>query len=71
MAEPDDVPLSRQEAYWDKWQEERSENPWARRRSQLILELLESLRLANAKILDLGCGNGWLCPALSEYGDER
>ena len=69
MAEPDDVPLSRQEEYWDKWQEERSENPWAQRRSRLILELLESLQLTNAKILDLGCGNGWFCSALAEHGE--
>ena len=69
MVEADDVPLSRQKQYWDMWQEERSVNPWAQRRARLILELLKSLRLKDPKILDLGCGNGWFCPALAEHGE--
>jgi 2-polyprenyl-3-methyl-5-hydroxy-6-metoxy-1,4-benzoquinol methylase len=61
--------LEKQEQYWDFWQDTRSENTWTKRRSEAILAIVESLKLREGKILDLGCGTGWFTEALAQYGE--
>ena len=68
MVDTRDIPIERQEAYWDRWQESRSINAWALRRSRILLELVAGLRLDEARILDFGCGDGWFCPELAALG---
>jgi 2-polyprenyl-3-methyl-5-hydroxy-6-metoxy-1,4-benzoquinol methylase len=68
MSDFEDVPIQKQEQYWDMWQDRRSINPWAQKRSGIILEWLKSLELKDPKIIDFGCGNGWFCPKLAEHG---
>ena len=64
--------LTGQKRYWDtKWQREQMSYPHegARRRGQLILDLIAELGLSRPRILDLGCGTGWLTPRLAELGE--
>ena len=45
---------------------------WWRRRERIVLRNIESLRLPQpARILDFGCGDGLLLPALEKYGEVR
>jgi 2-polyprenyl-3-methyl-5-hydroxy-6-metoxy-1,4-benzoquinol methylase len=65
-------PLTGQKDYWDtKWQRELMTYPHegALRRGQKIVALIADLRLSRPRILDLGCGTGWLTPGLAELGD--
>lgn len=67
---PKDYPdISRQEEYWDWWEDTRSTNTWALNRGKLILELIAGLNLKNSKIIDLGCGTGWFSVRLQEFGE--
>jgi 2-polyprenyl-3-methyl-5-hydroxy-6-metoxy-1,4-benzoquinol methylase len=68
MSNSEEIPIQEQEQYWDMWQDDRSINSWAQRRSEIILQLLKSLELENPNIIDFGCGNGWFCPKLADYG---
>ena len=58
-----------QKGYWDKrWESERSPNEWQIRQAETILALLRSRSLNSARILDLGCGTGWMTNRLAEFG---
>lgn len=62
--------LAEQQRYWNtRWENTRAPNEWSLRRGAVILELLQSLRLARPKILDLGCGTGWFTEKLALHGD--
>lgn len=43
-------------------------NKWSLRRAEIILQFLQSLNLDYPKILDLGCGTGWLSAMLANFG---
>jgi len=61
--------LDEQRQYWDeRWERQRLPNDYQRRRGEAVLTILESLRLTNPRILDLGCGTGWFTEQLSHYG---
>jgi 2-polyprenyl-3-methyl-5-hydroxy-6-metoxy-1,4-benzoquinol methylase len=64
--------LTGQKQYWDtKWQREQMSYPHegALRRGEKIVALIAELGLSRPKILDLGCGTGWLTPRLAELGE--
>ena len=54
--------------YSQMWAESGKENSWAIRRAAVILDELARLGLVEPKILDLGCGKGWLTAVLSQFG---
>jgi polysaccharide pyruvyl transferase WcaK-like protein/2-polyprenyl-3-methyl-5-hydroxy-6-metoxy-1,4-benzoquinol methylase len=63
--------LPEQQRYWDqKWSREKDEYPnaWAHRRGAIIAEWVRSLPVDRPKILDLGCGTGWLTEELAQIG---
>lgn len=64
--------IADQKRFWEKWnpalRDPDNLNEWSKKRGEAILQLLESLELDNPKILDLGCGTGWLSAMLADYG---
>jgi 2-polyprenyl-3-methyl-5-hydroxy-6-metoxy-1,4-benzoquinol methylase len=69
MIVPHEPPLDVQKEYWKFWNS-RPEYPHERalRRGEKILGFLQSLRLAQPAILDMGCGMGWLANELAKFG---
>jgi 2-polyprenyl-3-methyl-5-hydroxy-6-metoxy-1,4-benzoquinol methylase len=67
-----DPTLSEQQRYWETWnasmRDPRHLNEWTIRRAEVILEFLRSLNLDRPKILDFGCGTGWLTAMLGKFG---
>jgi 2-polyprenyl-3-methyl-5-hydroxy-6-metoxy-1,4-benzoquinol methylase len=63
------VDLEAQRAYYDeRWSRERYANPFELERARAILALLARTGLRAPRILDLGCGRGWLAGILSAFG---
>jgi len=61
--------LADQRRYWDeRWDRQRLPNEYQQRRGETVLAILQSLRLRNPEILDLGCGTGWFTAAASRFG---
>lgn len=67
-----DPSIERQRAFWNIWNAtQRSPeqlNDWTRRRGEAILALVSSLHLEHPRIIDLGCGTGWLTERLAAFG---
>lgn len=75
MAQPElqstTPPIDRQASYWDQWNRDTREqkvNPESERQGHIIRGWIEALGRRDLAILDVGCGGGWLCNALSPYG---
>lgn len=68
----DEPTLERQREFWNKWNAGRRDPDhlvdWAVIRGHAIMRAVESLRLDRPRILDLGCGTGWLTEKLAAYG---
>ena len=65
-------PEVEQKQYWDhRWIQAQGEYPhaWARRRGAAILAALRALPVDRPRILDMGCGTGWLTEELAEVGE--
>lgn len=65
------LPTTEQQRYWwNSWDREflRTLDHEALRRGDTALSLLRSLNLTQPRILEVGCGNGWLCERLGEFG---
>jgi 2-polyprenyl-3-methyl-5-hydroxy-6-metoxy-1,4-benzoquinol methylase len=64
------IPEQRQ--FWEAWNANMRDpehlNEWSMRRAEAILLLLRSLGLDRPRILDLGCGTGWLSAMLANFG---
>jgi 2-polyprenyl-3-methyl-5-hydroxy-6-metoxy-1,4-benzoquinol methylase len=64
--------IREQQLFWETWNADAREperlNDWCIRRAEAIRLLLESLHLDSPRILDLGCGTGWLSAMLANYG---
>jgi SAM-dependent methyltransferase len=61
-----------QRRFWNDWNkqhlQENTLGDQANRRGQVVLNLIRSLGLRNAKILEIGCGNGWFAERLQILG---
>jgi len=61
--------LDDQRRYWDeRWERQRLPNDYQRRRGDVVLAIVRSLRLTDPEILDFGCGTGWFTANLSHWG---
>jgi 2-polyprenyl-3-methyl-5-hydroxy-6-metoxy-1,4-benzoquinol methylase len=61
-----------QRRFWNHWNLDARcpdhLNQWALLRGEAILRTLSSLALEQPRIIDLGCGTGWLTEKLAAYG---
>ncbi len=64
--------LTDQQRFWNTWnatlRNPENLNQWALRRGETIIGIVRSLAVENPKILDLGCGTGWLTERLAQFG---
>ena len=64
--------LTEQQRFWNAWnatlRDPKNLNEWALKRCETILGLVRSLALDNPKIIDFGCGTGWLTERLAQFG---
>lgn len=64
--------LNSQRNFWNRWDSQNLKDDTlgeqAIRRGETVLSLLRSLNLREPKILELGCGNGWLAEKLNILG---
>ena len=58
-----------QEYYSHRWQAEKTANLWAMSRASVILHELAQTGIHRPKMLDFGCGTGWLTAILSQFGE--
>jgi len=65
-----------QQTFWNEWNSkfrgagyDPRLDPATLRRRNTVVEWIENLRLANPRILDLGCATGWLSCQLAKLGD--
>ena len=66
-----DAPLNSQVEFWNSWNAEGRESGIAQvsvDQRDVIIGWLEALGRRDLKILEVGCGAGWLCGSLKEYG---
>ena len=66
-----DVPISLQQNYWDKWNASNREEGIAeasRRQGEIVHRWLSELGRTDLRILEVGCGTGWLCRHLTQFG---
>jgi 2-polyprenyl-3-methyl-5-hydroxy-6-metoxy-1,4-benzoquinol methylase len=64
-------PIETQQAYWTKWSAEGREHRLSdisRDQLEVVLGWLTSLGKTELKIIEVGCGAGWLCPTLMQFG---
>jgi 2-polyprenyl-3-methyl-5-hydroxy-6-metoxy-1,4-benzoquinol methylase len=65
--------LTDQQRFWNNWnatlRDPKSLNDWSLKRGETIVELVRSLAIEHPKILDFGCGTGWLTEWLAEFGE--
>ncbi|MGH4008074.1 MAG: class I SAM-dependent methyltransferase [Pseudonocardiaceae bacterium] len=68
-----DPPVEAQVEFWNRWNREaREERPPDRptlRRQQEVLAALQRAGIRSARILEVGCGTGWLSARLLDHGE--
>ncbi|HXM30493.1 MAG TPA: class I SAM-dependent methyltransferase [Chthoniobacterales bacterium] len=73
MSSPTNTSLTDQQHFWNAWnatlRDPKNLNDWSLKRGETIIELVRSLAIEHPKILDFGCGTGWLTERLAEFGD--
>lgn len=65
------VPIASQQAFWNSWNAANREfdlSEVSRRQARVVTGWLRDLRLADPRILEVGCGSGWFGPQLAEHG---
>jgi 2-polyprenyl-3-methyl-5-hydroxy-6-metoxy-1,4-benzoquinol methylase len=64
--------LRDQQQFWNNWnatlRDPTNLNEWTVKRCEIILRFVRSLAIDKPKILDFGCGTGWLTERLAEFG---
>jgi 2-polyprenyl-3-methyl-5-hydroxy-6-metoxy-1,4-benzoquinol methylase len=66
-----DTPLPAQQRFWNDWNAAERENgvgELSKRQAEVVCGWLHSLGRSDLKILEVGCGAGWLCPQLAKFG---
>jgi len=65
--------LTEQQRFWNTWnttlRDPKNLTSWSLKRGETIVELVRSLAIEHPKILDFGCGTGWLTEKLAEFGE--
>jgi len=68
---PVNQPIELQRSYWNEWnashREQRLSDVSLDQRDA-VLRWLSNLGRTDLRILEVGCGAGWLCPALKQFG---
>ena len=66
-----DQPIAVQQAYWNDWNAAKNERPLSdisADQRELVVQWLSRIGRTDLKILEVGCGAGWLCPSLKPFG---
>ncbi len=66
-----DQRIETQQAYWTKWNAEGREHRLSdisRDQQDVVLGWLKAVGRTNLNIIEVGCGAGWLCPTLTQFG---
>ena len=64
-------PIESQRNYWNEWNASHREQRLgevSRDQREAVLDWLSALDRTDFNILEVGCGAGWLCPALKQFG---
>ena len=65
--------IAEQQRFWNTWnatmRDPSNLNDWSQRRGERIIALVRSLAIEQPKILDFGCGTGWLTERLAQIGE--
>jgi ubiquinone biosynthesis O-methyltransferase len=63
--------LQAQADYWEQWNRSTREgeiNPLSDRQARMIWNWVADQRRSDLQILDVGCGSGWMCERLAQFG---
>lgn len=66
-----DSPVVSQQAFWNSWNGvylEQQRGAVSRRQASIVVAWLEGLGRRDLDILEVGCGSGWLCAGLADFG---
>lgn len=70
-SEGPETPLALQRSFWNDWNgttRERELPDVSLRQREVVLDWIARLERRDLNIIDIGCGAGWLCGALTEFG---
>lgn len=65
-------PLTLQRKFWDSWAAISGDKGYeeiSARQARTVCDWLSSLDVTDMKLLEVGCGTGWLCPRLAAFGN--
>lgn len=68
---PDTVPVALQQSYWNAWNAENRETQIGEVSSdqrKVVVGWLNAVGRTDLNIIDVGCGAGWMEPALKQFG---
>jgi SAM-dependent methyltransferase len=63
--------LRLQQQFWNRWNADKRENGVGKvslEQTDVVLSWLKQIGKRDLDIIDVGCGAGWLCPHLTEFG---
>jgi SAM-dependent methyltransferase len=69
--ESNSPPVPNQQEFWDQWNEKwrfGNLDGFMQRQREFLLDYVQSIGLHNARILDAGCGTGWLGNSIASFG---
>lgn len=64
--------VAEQQSFWNSWNEgiwKSGRGEISRRQEEIVLEWLNTSGRRDNRILEVGCGSGWLCPKLAGFGE--
>lgn len=65
------ISLEAQRAAWNRWNSdvrEKHVNSISQRQAALVVENIASLGRTDLRIIEIGCGTGWMCEKLTQFG---
>lgn len=65
-------PLTLQRKFWDSWATisgDKGYDEISARQARIVCDWLTSVDVTDMKVLEVGCGTGWLCPRLAAFGN--